>query len=54
MSNDEGLLKADGRKQVYCLYFNSITEIKEEQIRALLFEAELVDESFKRKTKKSR
>lgn len=49
MSNEDGALKADGRKQVYCIYFKSLNEIKDEQIRALLFEAELIDESFKKR-----
>jgi hypothetical protein len=52
MSNEDGALHADGRKQVYCMYFKSMDEIKEDKIRALLFEAELVDESFKKKSKK--
>src|SRR5262245_39001619 len=39
MSNDEGLLKAEGRKQVYCMYFKSLQEIDEQAIRSLLFEA---------------
>ena len=52
MSNDDGALHADGRKQVYCMYFKSLSEINEEQVRALLFEAELVDESFKKKKTK--
>lgn len=54
MSNEDGLLKAEGRKQVYCMYFNSLAEIEEEKIRALLFEAELIDKDFgaKKKAKK--
>jgi hypothetical protein len=52
MSNEDGALHADGRKQVYCMYFKSMAEIKEDKIRALLFEAELVDESFRKKSKK--
>lgn len=51
MSNDEGILKAEGRKQVYCMYINSLAEINEDQIRALLFEAELIDEGFGLKKK---
>jgi hypothetical protein len=51
MSNDEGLLLAEGRKQVYCMYFKNLGEIKEEQIRALLYEAELVDDQFGQKKK---
>jgi hypothetical protein len=53
MSNEEGVLKAEGRKQVYCMYFKSLSEINEDQIRALLFEAELLDESFRKKKKKT-
>lgn len=54
MSNEGGVLKAEGRKQVYCMYINSLSEIDEEQIRALLYEAELVDKEFghKKKAKK--
>lgn len=55
MSNGNGILKSEGRKQVYCLYINSLAEIDEEQIRALLFEAGLIDEMFaKKKVKKVR
>jgi hypothetical protein len=49
MSNDEGLLKSEGRKQVYCMYFKSMEEIDDAQIRALLFEADLLDQRFKKK-----
>lgn len=49
MSNEDGVLQADGRKQVYCMYFKSLKEMNDEQIRALLYEAELVDESFRKK-----
>jgi hypothetical protein len=51
MSNEDGVLHADGRKQVYCMYFKSLDEINEEQVRALLYEADLLDESFKKKKK---
>jgi hypothetical protein len=51
MSNEDGVLLKEGRKQVYCMYFKSLEEINDEQIRALLFEAELVDEGFKKKRK---
>jgi hypothetical protein len=49
MSNDEGLLLAEGRKQVYCMYFKHVSEINDNVIRALLFEAEMVDSTFKKK-----
>lgn len=51
MSNEDGALLAEGRKQVYCMYFKTLSEIDESQIKALLFEAELVDERFKKKRK---
>jgi hypothetical protein len=55
MNNEEGLLHADGRKQVYCMYFKSLSDIDDNQVRAILYEAELVDENFKNKkaTKRS-
>lgn len=49
MSNEDGLLLAEGRKQVYCVYLNSVEDINEERIRAWLYEAELIDEEFGRK-----
>jgi hypothetical protein len=52
MSNDDRALVAEGRKQAYCMYFSSLKEINEEHIRALLFEAEMIDDGFK-KNKKS-
>jgi hypothetical protein len=54
MANEDGALLAEGRKQVYMMYFHSVSDIKEEQIRALLFEAALVDETFKRRRRKKR
>lgn len=55
MSNDNGLLLAEDRKQVYVMYFHSVNEINDAIIRSLLFEASLIDDSFgekKRKLKK--
>lgn len=54
MSNEEGLLHSDGRKQVYCMYFQSLKEIDDAQIRALLFEAWMIDEEFKRRKPKKK
>lgn len=51
MSNEDGVLLAEGRKQVYCMYINSLADIDENQIRALLFEAELIDDTFGRQKK---
>lgn len=50
MSNEEGHLLPEGRKQVYCMYFQKLVDIDEPLVRSLLFEAGLIDESFRRKT----
>lgn len=55
MSNEDGTLLAEGRKQVYVIYFHSLNEIKEDKVRALLFEAGMIDDAFgerKKRTKK--
>jgi hypothetical protein len=52
LANADGVLLAEGRKQVYCMYFKSVKEIDDDQIRALLFEAELIDQSFRKKKAK--
>ena len=49
MSNEEGHLLSEGRKQVYCMYFQKVTDIDEPLVRSLLFEAGLIDETFRRK-----
>lgn len=49
MANEDHVLLAEGRKQVYCMYFKSLTQINETQIRALLYEAAMIDEEFKSK-----
>lgn len=49
MSNEDGSLLAEGRKQVYVLYIKSLKELDENQVRALLFEAAMIDEEFKKK-----
>ena len=51
MANEDGALLAEGRKQVYYMYFQSVNEIKDDQVRALLFEAGMIDEAFGRKKK---
>lgn len=53
MSNEDGVLLSEGRKQVYVMYFHNLSDIDENQIRALLYEALLIDDSFKKKKKKS-
>jgi hypothetical protein len=57
MSNDEGLLLAEGRKQVYNMYFRNLSEIDDNVVSGLLFEAGMIDDVFgelkrKAKTKK--
>jgi hypothetical protein len=54
MSNDGGILLAEGRKQVYCMYFHTLKEINDEQLRALFFEADMVDQLFQKKKKKKK
>jgi len=53
-SNDDGVLLSEGRKKVYCMYFNSVKDIDENQLRALLYEAEMIDEQFKSKKSKKK
>ncbi len=54
MANEDGALLVEGRKQVYYMYFQSLNEIKDDQLRALLFEAGLIDEAFGMKKKRKR
>ena len=49
MSNEDGSLLAEGRKQVYVLYIKSMKDLDEQKIKALLFEAAMLDESFAKK-----
>jgi hypothetical protein len=52
MANEDGALLAEGRKQVYMMYFKSVQDLDENQVRALLFEAAMIDEQFGKKKKK--
>lgn len=54
MSNDDGALLAEGRKQVYVMYFKTLNDVDENQVRALLFEASMVDDNFKKKKEKNK
>ena len=47
--SDDSLLKSEGRKQVRVMYFSTVRDIKEDQVRALLFEAGMIDDSFAKK-----
>ncbi|MCK6618410.1 MAG: DUF1801 domain-containing protein [Cyclobacteriaceae bacterium] len=51
MANENNVLKAEGRKQVFCMYFKSPNDIDEKVIRSLLFEAGLIDDGFSKKRK---
>lgn len=48
-----GVLNAGGRKQVRVIYYDNLRDIDEDQVRALLFEAGMIDDVFdtERKTK---
>ena len=52
MSNEDGVLLAEGRRQVYMMYFKRLIDIDENQLRPLLFEAAIIDEQFSKKRKK--
>jgi hypothetical protein len=52
MSNQDGVLLSEGRKQVYVMYFKKLTDLDEAQVRALLFEAVMIDEQFAKKNRK--
>jgi hypothetical protein len=54
MSNEDGALLSEGRKQVYVLYIDSIKDLDENQVRALLFEAGMIDEEFGKKKKQKK
>jgi hypothetical protein len=54
MSNENGVLLAEGRKQVYVMYFHSLNEIREDQVRALLFEAGMIDDTFGKRKKSAK
>lgn len=47
MSNEDGVLLAEGRKQVYMMYFRELGDIEEKQVKALLFEAAMIDDTYK-------
>jgi len=52
MSNEDGVLLAEGRKQVYMMYFKKLSDIDPARVRALLFEAAMIDEQFSKKKKR--
>ena len=52
LSNDQGLLIAGNRKQVYVIKFSEASQINDQAIREIIQEAVLVDEQFSKKKKK--
>jgi hypothetical protein len=54
MANEDGVLLSEGRKQVYMMYFKKLDDIDDHQVRALLFEAAMIDEQFATKKKRKR
>jgi hypothetical protein len=52
MSNEDGALLSEGRKQVYTLPVKSMKELKEKQVKALFFEAAMIDEGFAHRSRK--
>jgi hypothetical protein len=53
LSNEQGVLLAEGRKQVYLMKFTSPSEINDQIIREIVMEAVMVDDSFRSLKKKS-
>jgi hypothetical protein len=51
MSDEHSLLKAEGRKQVKVIYFRTLRDVHEDQLRALLFEAGMIDDRFGKEKK---
>ena len=54
MSNDQGVLLAEGRKQVYVMYFKDVSEIDDALVRSQLYEAGILDDSFGEKKRTRR
>jgi hypothetical protein len=46
MSNEDGTLQSEGRKQTYTIHFNTLPEISDDKVRAWLFEAGMIDDQF--------
>lgn len=49
MANEDGILLAENRKQVYCMYFKMLKEVDDDRIKALLYEADMIDGTFRKK-----
>jgi hypothetical protein len=53
LSNEQGVLLAEGRKQVYLMKLTTPSEINDQIIREIVMEAVLIDDSFRIPAKKS-
>jgi hypothetical protein len=51
LSNEQGLLLEEGRKQVYIIRLSSLSDIKEQVFKEIVHEAVLVDECFGKKAR---
>ncbi len=51
LSNEQGLLEKENRKEVYMIPFHSVKEIQEGPLREILLEALLVDQETAKKKK---
>ena len=51
LSNAQGLLQSEGRKQVHIIRFSSLSEINEKLLLEIIQEALIVDELFRPKRK---
>lgn len=52
LSNVQGLLLKEGRKQFYVIKYSSLTEIDVNAVREIILEAVLIGEEFKKKKEK--
>ncbi|MEM1321397.1 MAG: DUF1801 domain-containing protein [Bacteroidota bacterium] len=44
LSNEQGLLQVEGRKQIRCIHFHSIEEVYRETVSEVILEAALLNE----------
>jgi hypothetical protein len=51
LSNSQGLLLSEGRKQVYIARFSSLREVEERPLMEVIQEALMIDSLFKKKSK---
>lgn len=52
LSNEQGMLIRDGRKQVYTIQFSSLADIRERQVTEVITEAVINDQQFFTKRKR--